>query len=139
MFGLRSGVSALKVRQRAPGQHLYCWRHTPPLRGSVVPAELLVSGIHVTSFQSDMECDVYVRTYVYVNVVLSGGTNIVPEVCMTSTTWRLRLLQHLPSLVVHHLHLWCTSRDVLGTVSCIRCGSSCCCPRCDLHGRGTNV
>ena len=46
------------------------------------------------------------------------------------------LLQHLPSLMVHHLHLWCTSWDVLDTVSCILCGSSCCCPCCDLHGRG---
>ena len=46
------------------------------------------------------------------------------------------LLQHLPSLMVHHLHLWCTSCDVLGTVSCMPRGSSCCCPCCDLHGRG---
>ena len=86
-----------------------------------MPAKLSVSGIHVTSFQSHMEYDVYVWTCVYVNVVLSSGTNMVPEVCMTSTTWRLRLLQHLPSLMVHHLHLWCTSRDVLGTVSCVGC------------------
>ena len=40
-------------------------------------------------------------------------------------------------------HSWCTtftctSCDVLGTVSCILCGSSCCCSRCDQRGRGTN-
>ena len=76
-----------------------------------VLCQLSASGIHVTSFQRDMECDVYVRTHVYVNVVLSSGSNVVPEVCMTSTTWRLLLLQHLTSLMVHRLHLW-----------------SCCCP-----------
>ena len=134
--GSRHSALIHKEKTNEPLQHLHCWRQTPPLRGSVVPAKLLVSGIHVSSFQSDMECDVYVRMNVYVNAALSSGTNMVPKVCMTSTTWRLRLLQHLPSLMVHHSHLWCTSRDVLGTVSCLLCGSCCCCPSCDLHGRG---
>ena len=35
---------------------------------------------HVTSFQSNTECDVYMRKNLYVNVVLSSGTNIVLEV-----------------------------------------------------------
>ena len=41
-----------------------------------VPAKFSASGIHVTSFQSNMESDVYSRKNLYVNVVLSGGTNM---------------------------------------------------------------
>merc|ERR1712059_27469 len=34
------------------------------------------SGVHDTSFQSIMKCDVDIRKDLYSNVVLSGGTNI---------------------------------------------------------------
>ena len=39
-----------------------------------VPAKFSASRIHVTSFQSNMESDVYSRKNLFVNVVLSGGT-----------------------------------------------------------------
>ena len=41
--------------------------------GSVVPVKLSACKIHVTSFQSNRECDVYIRNYLHVNVVLSNG------------------------------------------------------------------
>ena len=41
-----------------------------------VPPKFSDSGIHVTSLQSNMESDVYSRKNLYVNVVLSGGTNM---------------------------------------------------------------
>ena len=74
-----SVIDALGVMEHRRRHH-HCWRRTLPSRGSVVPAKLPASGIHVTSFQSNMECNVYIRKYLYVNVVLSSGTNTVPEV-----------------------------------------------------------
>ena len=47
---------------------------------SVVPAKPSASGSHVTSFQGNMECDAYIRKYLYVSVVMSSGMNMVPEV-----------------------------------------------------------
>ena len=60
--------------------HCHCWHETLPLRGSVVPATLSASGIHVTSVQSNMQSDFYVRKNLCVNVVLSSGTNVILEV-----------------------------------------------------------
>ena len=45
-----------------------------------MPATLSASGIHVTSFQSNMQSDFYVRKNLCVNVVLSSGTNVILEV-----------------------------------------------------------
>ena len=39
-----------------------------------------VSGVHDTSFQYIMKCDVYIRKDLYANVVLSGGTAIFQRI-----------------------------------------------------------
>ena len=67
-------------RPTSSRQHLHCWRQTLQLRGSVVPAKFSASGIHVISFQNNMDCDVYVRKNLYANVVLSCGTYMFQEV-----------------------------------------------------------
>merc|ERR1712039_501213 len=43
------------------------------------------AGIHDTTFQSIMKCDVDIRKDLYANVVLSGGTTMFPGIgeCMT--------------------------------------------------------
>ena len=56
------------------------FRLTTRYAGSVVPAKPSASGIHVTSFQSNMECDVCISKNSYANVVLSSGTNLFLEV-----------------------------------------------------------
>ena len=62
---------------RAPRRkYFHCWRQTLLLRGSVVLAKLSASGIHVTSFQSNMKCDVYARQHFNANVVLSSWRRI---------------------------------------------------------------
>ena len=38
------------------------------------------SGIHDTSFQSIMKCDVDIRNDLYANIVLSGGTTMFPGI-----------------------------------------------------------
>merc|ERR1712174_123947 len=38
------------------------------------------SGIHDTTFQSIMKCDVDIRKDLYANVVLSGGTTMFPSI-----------------------------------------------------------
>ena len=42
-----------------------------PKKGVLEP-----SGVHVTCFQSDMECDVCIHKCLYVSVVLPSGTNV---------------------------------------------------------------
>ena len=37
------------------------------------------SSVHDNSFQSNMECDVFTGKNLYVDVVLSNGTNMFPE------------------------------------------------------------
>ena len=38
------------------------------------------SGIHDTTFQSIMKCDVDIRKDLYANIVLSGGTTMFPGI-----------------------------------------------------------
>ena len=61
---------------------VHCGRQNASVcAGSVVLAKHSACGVHVTSFQSTRECDVYTLKYLHVNGVLSSGTNKVPEVC----------------------------------------------------------
>ena len=49
-----------------------------PSRGSVVPAKFSACGIHVTSFQSIMGCDVRIRKNLY---AVERGTHMVKVLC----------------------------------------------------------
>merc|ERR1712000_111639 len=65
---------------RRTGDH--CRKRALPLpRGSVpalVPGES--AGVHETTFNSIMKCDVDIRKDLYGNVVLSGGTTMFPGI-----------------------------------------------------------
>ena len=63
-----------------------------PLRGSVVPAKLSAGGVHVTSFQSNKECDVYIHNVfvrqtlpVFPSVVTGAATLVVDYGCICMT------------------------------------------------------
>ena len=58
---------------------------TLPSRGNAVQAKSSASRFRDTSLQSNMKCDVNTRKNLYVDVVLSSGTNMFPEACVCVT------------------------------------------------------
>ena len=76
-----SALSAMKIKVVAtPDDYIFIagvkrFRYAR----TVVPAKLSASGIHVFPFQSNMEGDMYTCKNLYVDVVLSGGTNMFQD------------------------------------------------------------
>merc|ERR1712025_88913 len=60
-------------------------------------------GIHETTYNSIMKCDVHIRKDLYANTVMSGGTTITP-VLLTECRRRSPLLLHPPSRSRSLLH-----------------------------------
>ena len=67
------------VAQCESSFHMYCCNSGIRQCRSVVPSKITASGIHDTSFQSVMKCDVCIRKELHADVVLSGGTTISSE------------------------------------------------------------
>lgn len=71
------------------------------------------NGIHDTTFNSIMKCDVDIRKDLYSNIVLSGGTTMFPGACRGNLTLRsgcmplLQLTAYLDPTPALPLVLWC--------------------------------
>lgn len=50
-------------------------------------------GIHDTTFNSIMKCDVDIRKDLYNNIVLSGGTTMFPGACFHTDAWRANWIE----------------------------------------------
>ena len=89
-------------------QHHHCWCEMLPSHGSVVPAKLSAGGIHVTSFQSNKECDVYIhnvfaRQTFLLKLVISQSKNYKwyhPSACLLFDS---RYIGHLVWLFIHEV------------------------------------
>merc|ERR1712241_1330822 len=66
---------------RRPGHHH--WQRAVPLPRGSLPAFLPrneACGIHETTYNSIMKCDVDIRKDLYANTVMSGGTTMYPGI-----------------------------------------------------------
>ena len=119
-------VSQLHARSR---HYHRAWAEATEYRIIALPEE--------KSVDTNKTCDMHMATQIVLFV--SGRTTDVSRTVPFYESYTLHRAIPAPAPAIicgAPPSLWCTSWDVLGTVSCILCGSSCCCTCCDLHGRG---
>lgn len=59
------------------------------------------AGIHETSYNSIMKCDIDIRKDLYANTVLSGGTTMYPGIADRMQVYRLLTFNELSKNFIH--------------------------------------